>query len=1117
MNFRQKTWYRYAFPMILAVMIFSAGIIYATITTLNTSAKDIGENGNRILTNHTERMVTSLMSSMAHSIDSRLKILTTMVDQDAFVMNAFPIVDENTNDEKGFKLNQFFSQWFNNDETIHSAYLITSIKEKLSMLRDENSIQRVNLSEGGVEFGSTFFSPAYNKLVSNRLSTFVDIRQTTKNGTNTIGLSLNMSKFIRSLKTSLPLPSSYFFIIDSDKNLIAAPPHGRLELASRKEFKPEGIIKFDNPENNELQNVLSNMAAGYSNIQVITIKDQKKYIAYQSLNETNWRLGIVMPISIVTKPSNELVKVVKDGSNLILKNILIWTAVLLIFVVILALYLTHRMVLPMHNMAQIVKEFSNGDLTKRVTVQGNDEVAQLGNSFNEMSEQLSFLINNLEELVDRRTKELKIEKAKAEDATKAKSEFLANMSHEIRTPMNGIIGMSHLALNTNLDEKQKNYIQKIDNSAKNLLGIINDILDFSKIEAGKLTIEKTNFDMFNVVDSVINLIEFNAHEKNLEIIVSYGDNTGKHFMGDPLRISQILTNLMSNAVKFTSNGEIGLYIKKLSQNRFRFEIKDTGIGLSEEEISKLFTSFSQADGTTTRKYGGTGLGLTISKQLVELMDGKIWVESVKDEGSNFIFEIELKELEASNKKYTLFNDKKILVVDDNKTWHEILNSLLSNFGFSIDVAYSGKEAIKLVDKCNSDYDIILMDWNMPELDGIETTKIINQECKLNKVPTVIMVSAFRQEAIVSAAKEVGIDIFLQKPINPSILNNVLSDLFLGGIKENYNYNETISTKKIDINSLYSSNILLVEDNITNQEIVLGLLENSGINIDVANNGVEAVDMFKENSYELILMDLQMPIMDGYEATKIIRSINLNIPIIALTANAMSQDIAKTKKAGMQEHLNKPIDVEKLYSTLLKYISKKTNTEEIINHSSNDTIVPNFVTINRTIGLSHVAENKSLFIKVLNNFYEDFYNINLDTLNEDEYKRTLHTLKGLSANIGAIELNNITKETEESNDKSLLPKLNDMLSKVLKELKDKLNNKSIKTDIILLELTTSKRDNLFNSLKDVVNTKRVKKCEPIIEEIEKYQLSSEDKELFSEIKNAIDGFDFKKAIKIMENI
>ena len=736
-----------------------------------------------------------------------------------------------------------------------------------------------------------------------------------------------------------------------------------------------------------------------------------------------------------------------------------------------------------------------------------------GNPINQQNDELFILWSFIDVSNDVRHKE-ELQKAKkiAEESTKAKSEFLANMSHEIRTPMNGILGMSYLALQTNLDEKQRGYIQKIDSSAKSLLNIINDILDFSKIEAGKLHIEKVEFDLFKMVDSVIDLIEFQAHEKNLELIVSYSSDVGRSFYGDGLRISQILTNLLSNALKFTSIGEVALYVSKVNDNRFRFEVKDTGIGLTKEQQNKLFQSFSQADSSTTRKFGGTGLGLSISKQLVELMDGKIWVESEKNVGSNFIFEIELESKEIQTKQYRVFKDKRVLIVDDNETWHEILTNLLKNFGIEVTIAYSGYNALEVLNGCKNKYDIILMDWNMPSMDGIETTRQINEICSVEKPPTVIMVSSFRQESIVKQAKDVGINIFLQKPVNPSVLNDILSGVLFDNVKTDYLEIGSESSLKSDFSSLNGSKILLAEDNKINQEILTGLLENSHVDLDIALNGQDALEKFKNNSYDLILMDIQMPIMDGYESTKEIRKINKQIPIIALTANAMAEDVERTKKAGMNEHLNKPIDVEKLYETLLKFINNKRHFSEISTVASPSKVdIPDFSTIDIQIGLKHLVENKKLYLKILNDFYNNYKDMKLEELAEDEFKREIHTIKGLSSNIGAMALNEITSKLEK--DKNLVSLVGEELNKVIAELKEKLVLRGDKK-IQKIKLPDGKREELFFKLKEALLRKKPTEYNLIIKTIEKYLLSDEDEITFLDIKKLIAKYKFKDAIIIL---
>lgn len=719
----------------------------------------------------------------------------------------------------------------------------------------------------------------------------------------------------------------------------------------------------------------------------------------------------------------------------------------------------------------------------------------------------AILYEHMERRIKNRTEELEIQKEKAEENTKAKSQFLANMSHEIRTPLHGILGMSHLILQTQLSKKQENYIQKIDSSSRNLLEIINDILDFSKIEAGQLSLDKQEFDLFKIIENITALLELKIHEKKLDLVIDFDTNIAKTFYGDSLRLSQVLTNLLSNAVKFTNSGEICIFIRRIRNDRYEFEVKDTGIGLTQKEQKKLFKSFSQADNSTTRKFGGTGLGLSISKQLVELMNGKIWLESKKDLGSSFFFEVDLEEVEFIEKTFS-FQSKKVLVLESNLKWQKILEKSLKVFDLEVEIS----NKIDTLQKNN--YDLILLDWLIIKDTNLsDIKKGLLKDCKL-----AIIVDNINYDLAVKHTKNLGINFFFLKPLNISILSEVLSNIFLHNKNTQYSFEVEKSSLKNQLVSLRGSNILLVEDNLINQDIVLGLLENTDINIDLAQNGQEAVNLIFENpkKYELILMDIQMPVMDGLEASKIIRQKDEKIPIIALSANAMTEDKEESKNVKITEHLDKPINVNKLYNILLKYISKKdlefrkVNIEDEINKD-----FPMLKNIDIKKGLSFLGNNNTLYKNILNNFYKDYVNINFNALLDKDFYIILHTIKGLSANIGANNLSSIAKKIEDIKDRRLISSLNEELYKVLKDIEsiNTSESKNIKKKKILEK---EKRDTLFKSLLQACKTKLIKKCEPLIKELEEYELLEDDLILFEQVKKELKRYRFKEIINLLED-
>ena len=800
------------------------------------------------------------------------------------------------------------------------------------------------------------------------------------------------------------------------------------------------------------------------------------------------------------------------------------------------LFFSVRFTRPITQLMLKADALGQGDLDNTISLANLDELGQLASTLDTMRcnlrDSYTALQNNAKEILAINIAEsrLRDEKIVAEAASKAKSNFLANMSHEIRTPMNAIIGMAHLCLQTQPTPRQRDYLDKIYGAAHALLRIIDDILDFSKIEAGKMEVEVIAFHLDDVLEDLATLITIKTHEKGLEVVFVTERGVPRTLLGDPTRLWQVLTNLTNNAVKFTESGEIVLSIgvaevAEVAQEFARdqhvaspvtehvtlqFAIRDSGIGMTAKQLERLFQAFSQADGSTTRKYGGTGLGLTISKHLIELMDGTIWVESSSGQGSTFFFTMRFG-LPADVRKRRLvipddMQQKRVLVVDDNHSSREMLQTTLESLSFQVTTVSSGLAGLTELERTrqeNQAYELLLLDWCMPDLDGVSLLHRLKSLQQPFVMPIIFMVPHLEQANVKQAMGESQPEAYIDKPVQISTLFDTIMNLLGQGGELPVVQGRVMDLVLTANRSISGARVLLVEDNAINQQVGRELLEIMGVVVEIANDGQEALQKVEESEaeFELLLMDIQMPVLDGYQATIKIRKLPncAKLPIVAMTANVMAQDLARCWEVGMDDHIAKPIDPKKLLRALNKWIKPRDRQVVIQPQSSMDKVslveedFPPLPGIDIESGLFHAGGSTKLLRSLLAKFAESHGHFVAEIQaalaqgEKHQAGRMVHTLKGVAGTIGASRLQSLAADLESSLlvSADFVLELELVLESISRLVavsqKDKGKDKGVVASQAMV-VNPAVLLQTMQLLKPHVEKKRPKNCEPILEEL-----------------------------------
>ena len=792
---------------------------------------------------------------------------------------------------------------------------------------------------------------------------------------------------------------------------------------------------------------------------------------YQNASGENHTIDILSPVlraatnnSVVRSPERvgyvqlgiSQNNIQEDATGSLL-NIILVASVLVLVSVFLTVWLSRKITAPIDDLVIATHAIAEGKFTKKIEVTTQDEVGALATAFNLMAVRLNVYrkkVNHhrasLEKNVAHRTQEL--QKAtdnayalarKAEEANVAKSQFLANMSHEIRTPMNAVLGMTEFLLESNLDEEQHYFADTVYRSAESLLSIINDILDFSKIEAGKLELEVIDFSITSLVEEVAEMVAERAHRKGLEIACMILDDVPDLLCGDPNRLRQILMNLLSNAIKFTDDGEVVVRVTSVVTDEdsvmLRFDVKDTGIGIPAEVRNTIFDSFAQADGSTTRKYGGTGLGLAIAGQLTELMAGEIGVESQVGFGSTFWFTVKLGQSKAIVKTPSCkgISGLKALIVDDNATNREILRYQLKSWDIEMDVVEGASTALSKLRQAVKDdqpYDFALVDVQMPETDGFELAKMIKADNSIRDIHLLILSSVYQGD-LAESWKSIGIDKYLTKPVRKSYLYNAIAEV----MGASFCPEDRLPNKRDQLGQdcHFSAQILVAEDYPANQMVVERILKTMGCQVDMVDNGQQAIDAMALKTFDIVFMDCQMPVLDGYEAAGAIRTIEsdsqkkLRTPIVALTANALSGDREKCLAAGMDDYLTKPFNRRQIHDMLRSWLPESlilTEGEavetpglsllkqtEVPVSTETEVLDPKF--LRQLIGtdgeddMEFIAQLKDVFVHSGKDILQSLHQA-IKNAEEETVRQLAHGFKSTSANVGASQLADLCKSMEQ---------------------------------------------------------------------------------------------------------